>query len=416
MGSERLRRWWASRQPWEQWAAILWMAVVLIISARVLLTPRAGSRSVLPIYLWAAERWRTRADMYPGGDLGGELPGWRYAPVIAASMVPWNCLPLRLAEIGWRLLNVGVLLAGLFAWMHLLLPTTLTRTQRALLLILVLPMAVGNINNAQANALVLGLMLLGVAAVQLERWNLAATCLATGVLFKMYPLAVALLLTALYPRRFLWRLVAVIGVGLAIPFVMQDPAYVTRQYVHWLRHISIDDRSTQVLSFAYVDLQLLFRVWAEPIPVETYRLIELVAGAVMAILCLTGRSLDWPRNHLLNFVICIGCCWMTVLGPATESCTYILVAPAVAWAVVGSWRQGSPRWLHVLMVGAYGLLVSGFLAGWAPSLTHQYRTLGPQPLAGLILMAGLLCLAFRRPTEGVDAAAAAHPASLNRAA
>ena len=60
-----------------------------------------------------------------------------------------------------------------------------------------------------------------------ERWNLAAVCLAVAVIFKLYPLALVLLLVIACPRRF----PAVSGCpGSADPCAVptQHPDYVLR--------------------------------------------------------------------------------------------------------------------------------------------------------------------------------------------
>ena len=45
--------------------------------------------------------------------------------------------------------------------------------------------------------------MLAIAAVYLERWNTAAMCVATATCFKVYPIAVGLLICVIAPRRFM---------------------------------------------------------------------------------------------------------------------------------------------------------------------------------------------------------------------
>src|SRR5262249_18623794 len=131
------------------------------------------------------------------------------------------------------------------------LPGPLTPLGRAVLLLLVLPLEIGSINNAQSNALVIGLLLLGVAAVADRRWNLAAVAVALACLFKLYPVAVGLLLAVLYPRRFSWRLALALAAGLALPFLCQRSDYVINQYGGWLNHLW----ENQLRKFLPVDLR-----------------------------------------------------------------------------------------------------------------------------------------------------------------
>src|SRR5262249_28676335 len=151
---------------------------------------------------------------------------YRYSPLIAAALTPLTFLPEELGGILWRLLNAGVLVAGLLWWCRSGLPRTLSRGQTGIFFLLVLPFAVGSLHNGQANSLVLGLILFAVTAAAEERWNLPAGCIAGATLLKIYPLAVGLLLVVLYPKAFTGRLVLALALGLALPFLMQEPGYV----------------------------------------------------------------------------------------------------------------------------------------------------------------------------------------------
>ncbi len=83
------------------------------------------------------------------------------------------------------------------------------------------------------------------------------------------------------------------------------------------------------------------------------------------------------------------CCWMTVLGPATESNTYILVAPALAWVVLESFLSRRPRWFRALAVASWALFAAAQMAAWFPH-SAEFRIMGPHVVAGLLLTACLV--------------------------
>jgi hypothetical protein len=251
-----------------------------------------------------------------------------------------------------------------------------------LLFLLVLPLAIGNLHNGQANPLVLGLVLATAAAAAEQRWNLAGACTALACLLKVYPIAVGLLLMVLYPRQLGRRLAAALAVGLLLPFVLQEPGYVAAQYRAWFACLGADDRSGFPLEVCYRDLQQLSRVCRVPLGLTAFRVLQLVAGAGMAALCLAGRHAGWPRRRLLVFAVGLGCCWMTLFGPATESCTYLLLAPTLAWGLLA---PATPTWGRVWLAGSYGLLVVAAAACWFPG-GRAIQALGLQPLAGLLLL------------------------------
>src|SRR5262249_869420 len=145
-----------------RWAVAAWVVVLLIVSIRVVVQPHF--HSCYPIFANAARHWCQGADLYSKASPGpGELDCYRYSPLAAALLTPVAALPDGVGGIGWRCLNAGALLAAL-AWCYrAVLSHPLSRGQQALLVFLVLPLAVGNINNGQANLLVLGLAMASVA-------------------------------------------------------------------------------------------------------------------------------------------------------------------------------------------------------------------------------------------------------------
>jgi hypothetical protein len=337
---------------------------------------------VYPIFTSAARHWLAGADVYPV-----VANPYRYSPLVTTLLVPFGLLPDRLAEVVWRVLNAAVYLVALSAWSKVVLPHRLTRCQQAWLFLLVVPMSVGSLNNGQSNPLVLGLLLTGIAGVARERWNGAAACIALASLFKVYPIAVGLLLAAVYPRRFAGRLLVAIGIGLALPFVLQRPAYVWAQYQGWWQQLQHADRNDLPLDQWYRDLRLLCQLCRVPLSQHVYAAIQVTAAAGFAAICLAGRWAGWPSRRLLTTLTGLGCCWMTLLGPTTESCTYIFLAPTLAWKVLESWLYH--RWpVRITFLASYGLFTVSNAAVWFPA-GRQLHTLGIQPLAALLL---LICL------------------------
>src|SRR5262249_12014393 len=145
------------RSFWERIALAVWLVVLLGICSRLLVSSR--SPGVYPIFAGAARHWLAGEDLYrPGGE------PYRYSPLVAICFVPFSVLPDPWGGILWRLLNAGVFLGGLAWWCRVVLPVPITPTRRAILFLLVVPLALGSLNNGQSNALVLGLLLASGAA------------------------------------------------------------------------------------------------------------------------------------------------------------------------------------------------------------------------------------------------------------
>ncbi len=89
----------------------------------------------------------------------------------------------------------------------------------------------------QANMMMLGAILLSLGAAAEGRWNRSAAWLAWATLIKGYPLALAMLLAALWPKRFPFRFAASLVIGLLLPFLAQQPSLVAMQYASWFTHL-----------------------------------------------------------------------------------------------------------------------------------------------------------------------------------
>ncbi len=374
---------------WRHLAVALWAVLIAAVCVRGVVQPRV--HSLYATYAAAGSHWYAGTSLYHWADTEPGLEPYRYSPLVAAVLVPFDLLPTPVGGVVWRLLNGGVLLAGLAAWLRSPLPWCPDTRQRALVFLMVLPLAAGSLNNAQTNPLMVGFLLLAVAAAGAGRWNWAAVWTALAVALKVYPVALGLLLAAAYPRRFAGRLLLAVAAVAAAPFLFQRTGYVVGQYAEWLKALKEDDRRYWDLHMAYRDLWLLFRVAGVPIGQKAYEAIQVLSGVACAAVCVAGRLRNWEPARVLIAGLTLGTCWMTLCGPATESSTYVLLAPALAWGVlaVRVGRRAAPvRWLAN---AAAGLLSLSVLAGVSP-LVRYFHALGPQPLAALLLFSAFFAV------------------------
>ena len=211
----------------------LWIALIIGVLIRSLLKPTSGT--VFPIFHTAGGRWLHSENLYSGGT------DYLYSPLVAAFFSPLALLPMWAANILWRLAVAVAYLAAVRAWLRDGTSRIPVKNHAAVFLIL-LPLSIGSINNAQSNPLVIALVMFALIAARASRWVFAALCIAIITYLKIYPLAAGLLLAVLFPRQFSWRLVvALIAFG-ALSFVLQKPSYVLEQYHNWIATRSVDER------------------------------------------------------------------------------------------------------------------------------------------------------------------------------
>lgn len=377
---------------WGQLALLVWTSVLLVVCVRTAIQPR--TRSLFYTWASAGANWVGGQNLYYHDDWT-DLDQFRYSPLVAVSFAPLALLNERVGNVLWRLFDGGVFLGGLWWWLRTVLPGAGTNPLKAVVVLLVVPLALASLSNGQTNPLVIGFLLAATAALHEERWNLAALFVAAACALKLYPLAVGLLLVLVHPRQLSWRLaLALLAVAL-LPFCFQRPAYVLDQYQQWFQRLATNDRKDLApeLSTTYRDLWLLFRVAHVPVTPILYLSIQLATAALCAAVCVAARWLRVGKARQLTAALMLGCCWMTLCGPATESSSFVQVAPALAWALVAARREGWPAPLRWLVAASCALLLAGVLAGlkW----TGIIHGLGVQPLGTLLLFVVYLAAAVR---------------------
>ncbi len=371
------------------WAA--WWIILLILSVRLGLAPRHNS--TFPIFMRGASKWVRQGSLYHP-EPGEDTHPYRYTPAATLLLVPFTALPLRAGAVCWMLLNSAVFLGGLVWWARATLPLPLTPSHQGILLLLVIPLSVGTLNNAQSNALIIGCLLAATACVAEQRWTLATLLIGVATIFKVYPLALGLLFLVLWPRQLWWRLPLILLTLLALPFLFNNTGWVQQQYVDWLH--SVDDRRMAPYSVCYRDCWYLCRLWHLPVTLTAYMGLQLLAAAGVAGLTLWARRWSAGRSdrEVLPYVLTLALCWMMLFGPSTESCTYIFLAPVLAWYGVRCWLDSTSRGVRGLLGVSSLLFFATAISCWFPNGVY-FHMLGPHPVAALLFTVAVLALGTR---------------------
>lgn len=407
---DRLKRNWVQASAWERLAWTVWVAAVFIVCVRSALQPE--KRTVLPIYLGAGQCWLAGGKLYQLIETNQDI--FRYSPLAAACFAPLSMLPASAAAVCWRLLSAGALVTALLWWFQGVAPRRQGRTCIALFMLLIWPMALPSLNNGQVNLVLLSLVLAAVAATASERFNLAAVCLAAACWLKIYPIALGLLLTIVYPRRLGPRFALALLAFFLLPFILQSPNYVLEQYREWVWQLRMDDREKFALDYWLRDIRLLFRVYWQPISAQTFLVLQLSAAAICASCCLAARWL-WrlEMRQILYILTSLACCWMTLFGPSTESSTWILLGPSLASALLIDRMQQAPLWRQGLLRTSYLLFLITLMTNWF-RWGKAFSNLGTQAVAGLLFFAWTLFFGLsllKRAEEVTDT-----PANIRAAA
>jgi hypothetical protein len=156
---------------------------------------------------------------------------------------------------------------------------------------------------------------------------------------------------------------------------------VCAEYASWFRHLQ---ESTVIMRERTRSIDHLFLLADRPLEARTFGLLGLAAGGGVLGLCLLhARSRPAWRVQLAHLFVWFAV-WTALFGPATESCTYAVMAPAVAWALVEARRRAAP-W-----VAGGWLTACLFLMGplttdlFGPYVRNFATTHGSQPLGALL--------------------------------
>jgi hypothetical protein len=368
------------RWDWARATVLVWSLLVAGVAIDGYL--HSWRHTVYGIYAAAARNWWAGEDLYVWH---GEP--YRYSPLFAIALTPFACLPDDWGNALWKVCNAAVFAFGLGAWARRVVPADLSRAQRAALFLLALPLAIHSMYIGQANLSMLGAVLLGLAAIRAERWGQGAGWLACATLIKGYPLALALVLVAIYPRRLAGRFAAALAVGLLLPFAAQRPGVVAGQYASWWGHLR---DSTHLLRERLRSLDHLFQLGGHTLTPLTFALLGLAAGGVVLGLCLLNAQQTADPRTRLTCCFVLFAVWAVLFGPATESCTYAVMAPAAAWALVDAFRRRRGWGIGLLFIAS--VLMMGPLSTdtFGQAVRNFANANGAQPVGALLFV---LCLA-----------------------
>jgi hypothetical protein len=375
----------------------LWLILAVAVGVRTLVRPAA--HTVFPIFAASAEHWWVNQSLY---DLYPPLDHFRYPPVFAVLVTPFQLLGLTAGGILWTWFNMAVYVAGLLSFVRDVIPSAWTQRRTALFLALGALGALRGLWNAQSNALTVGLLLLGTAALvraanirspsrspaESGAWWLAAFLLALAVCLKLTPLAPILLLCALWPRPLTGRLLAAMALIFLVPFLTRPPAVVLDHYRDWFDHL-LHSGNGRWLGFrdgwtVWLVLRHLLGgesgplALREPMDSAWYRLLQLTTAAAALGWCLwqqrRARSLGLGTRWLVHVTLSMGLAWLMLFGPAVEHATYVFLTAPLAWALLErqAWPHGQGLILAafaLIMILGWGAMTRLFSPEWPILLT-----------------------------------------------
>jgi hypothetical protein len=348
----------------------LWVTALLMVDIRVALV--YPQHDVFVTYVDAGRKWIESQPLYP------TTRGFVYSPLIAALFAPFTGLPGWIGALIWRLLDAAVFVGANCWWLRARLHDQIPRSSSWLVFLLLLPLSLGNFNNGQVNPFLIGLLMIAVLSVYSKRWTISAVCIGIAAYLKIYPLAVGLLLVLINPRQMGWRLAVTLILLGALSFVLQQPAYVSEQYQRWFSSRAADDRGI------IMNIGMVLKAVQINLSPHALMAIQVLSGVAVAAVCLFGRLRKWAEERLLVGLFTLSSCWMLLFGPATEDATYVMLAPALVFALVQAFHRPTPSWMRNLLCASFVLLLLAQVLNSYFSFKKGVYSMSVQPSAALI--------------------------------
>jgi hypothetical protein len=377
---------------WQRAALAIWAILLVVSCGRVLLFSSESHQGIFTVYAEAGRHWLAGQPIYP------EHAGWNafpYGPITAIFLVPFAVPPVGIGNALWRLFMGGLYYVALRRWSHSCL--RLTPDRFGLLALLVLPVTAPVMLNGQIGGLVISLLLLATTFATEERWGWCGLFAMLAAIIKVYPIALALLLLAVFPRRSAGWLAAAFVAMLALPFGCQRFDYVVDQYFRWAAFLHSADGNPWYINVANRNIGLLCQAVGHPLSFSVYRAVELIAAGAFAVLGIHLRGRGQDPKVLVTYLLGLAVVWMTVFGPGSESFTYILIGPTLAALLVQDSRASSLLY-RLTLAASWAVLTTASVCVWIPRGTWILDH-GPHPLAGSLLLVCLLANLGRAATE-----------------
>ncbi len=261
-----------------------------------------------------------------GRDLYAEYPKefgdrFKYSPTFALLFSPFAVVPWGISLALWNLLNALLLFYAIAA--------VLPREQANLALAAVLPEAWRNIQSAQSNCIVAGLIILAFVALRKRHVLRAAMLITAGTVIKLFPILAALFaIPARRRAKFAVALGGCLLLAALLPLIVTPPHTLALQYASW-RTIELSDARERGVS-----VMSLFALVA---PASLPNIALQLAGALLIALPLLRFPERWRRRDFSIQMLASVLLFSVLFNHQAERPGYVIAISGVAlWYAAGA--------------------------------------------------------------------------------
>lgn len=300
------------------------LAVLLVATLQKYLL---GAEQMNNLLIFRASAWHllSNVNLY-APSLADHADLFKYSPTFALFMFPLAVLPLVWSAVAWNMLNGVVFVYSVYA-MARLLHRTNTDWQGAFTVMLWICAVelLTAVQNFQSNALMAGLALCTLAALERGKTVQAALFLALSFHIKIYGAALIVLML-LYPHktRFTLAFVGSVVALTAAPLLVVAPEHLVWQYQNWRILLQSDHAASYGLSV----MSVLSPFLPSALAVSAVQGISLLVQCAPVIVFALRPRLATVSIRLLCGASML--LWMVIFNHKAESPTFIIAVSGVA--------------------------------------------------------------------------------------
>lgn len=305
--------------------------VLVVVLVATLQKYALGAEQMNNLLIFRASVWHllSSINLYALSTDHADL--FKYSPTFALCMLPFALIPLLWSALAWNMLNSIVFIVGIYSVSHLLYRSdnegdddNRNRTIAALLWICAVELLT-SVQNFQSNALMAGLALCTLSAMERGKMVLVALYLALSFHIKIYG-AAPLVLMLFYPQkiRFTLAFLGFAAVLTAAPLFAVSSDNLLWQYQNWKVLLESDHAASYGLSAMSLLSPLLPNVQAVSF-VQAFSLLVLCAPVL--VIAVRPRLSTLPLRLLCGASVLM---WMVIFNHKAESPTFIIALAGVS--------------------------------------------------------------------------------------
>lgn len=338
-------------------AVLVWAFFTTVVAALSFISP---TRTLVPLYAAATN------DFWAGLNHRWD---YYYLPASQILFTPFAALGEQIGGVLWRSVAVGLLSIAAWQWTAILVSER-ARPALGVFLLLLIPGAAGVLRNGQFDAHMWALIMISAAAVARGRNWPAAIALALALALKPQAIVAVLLIGTTWPRVGA-RLLPLVLLVLALPFLCADREFVSQLYADFIHGISIGVREIG----DWNDLNGMLQKFGLAVPYPIMTSIRVAAAlAALAITLIARRRLPLPQSAFTAFAL--SALYLLLFNPRVEGSGYVglalVAAPLAARAFLHEDRIGVGALLIAIcaLLGVTGLTPAtlSFLGVWLKPL------------------------------------------------